>query len=206
MLGEMDLQQIERDVVRDYLQDGLADIMIGAFFLLVGLLLPAGSIAFVIVFWILFFAPLLQALKKRYAYPRTCYVVLRQGDPQPLPWFVLGSCALGLLAMGITLVAVGAIGDPAQWYRWMPIFFGIWLAGTFVGLGLRVRLVRYYVDAATALTFGPLFALLPAAAKLGSIGRFFAALGGVLLVWGVATFVRFLVRYPLQDGAVDASE
>jgi hypothetical protein len=104
------------------------------------------------------------------------------------------------------LVAAGVIADPGQWYRWMPIFFGIWLAGMFLGLGLQVRLVRYYVVAGVALAGGPLAALLPLSEKLASIGVFFAAVGAVLLAWGVLAFVRFLQRHPLPaEGNTDVS-
>ena len=205
MVEKIDLKQIERNVFRDYCQDGLVDMMFGAYFLFVGLLLPTGSVAPFIVLPIVFFAPLLRGLKKRFTYPRTGYVELRQGDPEALPWFVLGSLVLGLAALVATLIVTGVIAQPAQWYRWMPIFFGIWLAGIFLGLALRVGLVRYYVVAGVALAGGPTFALLPLAGKLENIGLFLAAVGAVLLAWGAFVFARFLRKYPLPiegDGDV----
>ena len=45
MVEKINLKQIERNVFRDYCQDGLVDIMFGAYFLFVGLLLPAGPVA-----------------------------------------------------------------------------------------------------------------------------------------------------------------
>jgi hypothetical protein len=142
MMEKIDLKQIERNVFRDYCQDGLVDMMFGAYFLFLGLLLLAGTVAPFVVLFIVFFVPLLRGLKKRFTYPRTGYVELRQGDPGPVPWVILGSLVLGLIALVAVLIAAGVIAQPAQWYRWMPIFFGIWLAGIFLGLGLSVRLVR----------------------------------------------------------------
>jgi len=197
MVEKINLKQIERNIFRDYCQDGLVDMMFGAYFLFIGLLLPTGAVAPFIVFSIVFFAPLLQRLKKRFTYPRTGYVELRQGDPGPLPWFILGSLVLGLIALVAVLIAAGVIAQPARWYRWMPIFFGIWLAGMLLGLGLNVRLVRYYVVAGVALAGGPIIALLPLTGKMENIGLFFAAVGAVLLAWGVVAFVRFLRKYPL---------
>ncbi|HEY71958.1 MAG: hypothetical protein DRJ03_14980 [Chloroflexi bacterium] len=196
MVKKINLKQIERNIFRDYLQDGLVDIMFGAYFLLLGLGLAAGTAVF-IVFSIVFFAPLLQGLKKRFTYPRTGYVELRQGDPGPVPWFVLGSFVLGLIALVAVLIAAGVIARPAQWYRWMPIFFGIWLTGIFLGLALSVGLMRYHVVAGVALAGGPTFALLPLTGKLENIGLLFAAVGAMLLTWGVFAFVRFLRKYPL---------
>ena len=196
MVEKIDLERIELNLLRDLLQDGLSDILIGAYFLLIGLFLPTGAVAAFVVL-IIFFAPLLQALKKRFTYPRAGYVELRQGDPGPLPWFVLGSLILGLIALVAVLIASGVIAQPAQWYHWMPIFFGIWLAGIFLGLGLRVGLVRYYVVAGVALVGGPTFALLPLAGKLANLGLFFAAVGAMILAWGILAFVRFLRNYPL---------
>lgn len=207
MVEKIDLKQIERNVFRDYCQDGLVDMMFGAYFLFVGLLLPTGSVAPFIVLSIVFFAPLLRGLKNRFIYPRTGYVELRQGDPGPVPWFILGSLVLGLIVLVAVLIAAGVIAQPAQWYRWMPIFFGIWLAGIFLGLGLSVRLVRYYVVAGVALAGGPIFALLPLARKLENIGLFLAAVGAVLLAWGVVAFARFLRKYPLPaEGAADVTD
>jgi hypothetical protein len=197
---KIDLRQIERNIVRDYCQDGLVDVMFGAYFLVLGLLLTAGTAAPFIVFPIVFFAPVLRALKKRFTYPRTGYVDLRQGDPGPAPWFILGSLVLGLVVLVAVLIAAGVIAQPAQWYRWMPIFFGIWLAGILLGLGLGVRLVRYYVVAGVALASGPIFALLPLDGKLENVGLFFAVVGAALLAWGAFAVVRFLRKNPLPAG------
>jgi hypothetical protein len=196
-MEQIAFEQIERNVFRDYLQDGLFDSIFGVYLSSMGLLmLVDASVAPFGVLFAAFSVPLLQALKKRFTYPRTGYVELRQGDPRPLPWLVLGSVALGVVALAVVLVAVGAIADPALWYRWMPILLGICLAGVWTGLGLRVRLVRYYVMAAVALVGGPGAALLPLAGKLANIGLLLAAVGSVTLVWGLLVFVRFVRRYP----------
>lgn len=203
----IDLEQIERNVFRDYLQDGLSDMLMGAYFLLVGLALPVGTVAPFVVLPVLFFAPLLRGLKERFTGPRTGYVKLREGDPQALPWFVLGSLVLGLAALAGVLMARGIIARPGRWYRWMPIFFGTWLGGILLGLGLRVGVARYYVLAVVALVMGPISTLAPMAGKLENIGLFFAALGDVWLAWGVVTSAHFLREYPVAtEGFSNATE
>lgn len=199
----IDIRQLERNVYRDYFQDGLPDVLIGAFFLFLGVSLPGGSMAPLAVFPILLFAPVLEALKKRFVYPRTGYVELRKGDPRPLPQFILGALILGLAVLVTLLLSMGIIGKPAQWYRWMPIMFGIWLAGIFLGLALRVRLARYHVVAGVALIGGPVCAFLPLERKLEPLGLFLAMVGFVLLAWGVGAFLRFLRRYPVQVEEAD---
>lgn len=203
MAEKIDLRQIERNLFRDYCQDGLADTAFGAYFLLIGLLLPVGALAPFVVFAAAFFVPVVLALKKRFTYPRTGYVELRQSDLQPLPLFIFGSLVLGLVALVTTLIATGVIAQPDQWYRWMPILFGTWLAGVFLGLAVRVGLPRYYVVAVVALGSGPTCALLPLTGKLANIGLFFTVVGVVQLAWGAATFVRFLSRHPLPTEGVD---
>jgi hypothetical protein len=207
MVEKIDLKQVERNVLRSFFQDGLTDMLLGAGFFFLGLLLPqhGGLVVFPILL-LGFSAPLAMGLKKHFTYPRTGYVALRQADPGPLPWFVLGSLVLGLAALVAVLINAGVIADPGQWYRWMPIFFGIWLAGMFLGLGLQVSLARYYVVAGVALAGGPLSALLRLSGKLSNVGLFFSALGAVILAWGVFAFVRFLRRYPFPaEGNADAS-
>jgi hypothetical protein len=208
MVKRIDLKQVERNLLRDFFQDGLTDILFGACFLFLGLLLPqhGGLVVFPILL-LVFSAPLTMGLKKRFTYPRTGYVAFRQGDPGPVPWFVLGSLVLGLVTLVAVLIAAGVLADPGQWYRWFPIFFGIWLAGMFLGLGLQVRLVRYYVVAGVALAGGPLAALPPLSGKLSNLGLFFAIVGAVSLAWGVFAFARFLRRHPLPaEGNADVSD
>ena len=84
-MEKIDLRQIERNVFRDYCQDGLADVVFGAYFLLLGLLLPAGTVAPFVALFVVFSVPLLRGLKKRFTYPRTGYVELRQGEASALP-------------------------------------------------------------------------------------------------------------------------
>jgi hypothetical protein len=208
MVKRIDLEQVERNLFRDYMQDGLMEMLLGAFFFFLGLLLPRGGGLVAWVVLLIVFSPLLlQRLKKRFTYPRTGYVELRPGDPGPIPWFTLGSFVLGLVALVVVLVAAGVIADPAQWYRWMPVLFGIWFAGMFLGLGLQVRLVRFYLVAGVALAAGPLATLPAMGEKLANVGLCFAAVGGALLACGVFAFVRFLRRNPLPAGEnADASD
>ncbi|MCP4537524.1 MAG: DUF1704 domain-containing protein [Chloroflexi bacterium] len=199
MIEKVDLKQIEQNVFRDYCQDGLFDMILGTYFLAVGLSLPTGTVAPFLVLPVVFFTPLLRGLKKRFTYPRTGHVELRQGDPSPLPWLFLGSFVLGLIALIAVLIATDVITQPAQWYRWMPILFGIWMAGIFLGLALRVGLVRYYIVAGVALAAGPIFTLLPLTGKLENLGLFLALVGAVALVLGIIAFVLFLHQFPRQS-------
>jgi hypothetical protein len=201
MAQPIDLKQIERNVFRDYMRDGLVDILFGAYFLFIGVSLPSGTVAAFIVFPMILFPLLLRRLKERFTYPRTGYVSLREGNPQPAPWIILGSFLAGLLVLVAVLIAKHIIARPDQWYRWIPLFFGVWMAGTFLALALRVWLLRYYLDAAVALVAGPASALLPLPGKLDNIGLFFAAWGAVVLAWGVIAFLRFLHAYPLPTEA-----
>ena len=42
-MEQIDLERIERNVFRSYFEDGLVDIVFGAYFSILGLLLPAGG-------------------------------------------------------------------------------------------------------------------------------------------------------------------
>lgn len=204
MTTNVDLDAVKRKIIHDYCQDGLMEVVFGGYFSLIGLSLARG-ISGAFVAFVIFLAPLLQGLKKRFVYPRTGYVKLREGDPGPAPWFALGSLALGLVVLIVVLIALGIIGQPARWYRWMPIFFGIGMAGGLLGLGIAVRMARYHVIAGLVLLGGPAFALLPLPGKLENIGVFFASVGAVLLFWGVVTFGLFVRRYPvIKEEAGDA--
>jgi hypothetical protein len=193
-MEKIDLTQIELNIFRDYLQDGLIEMLLGALFFLVGLTLIGGT---PLVIFALAIPLLLRPLKRRFVYPRTGYVELREGDPGPVPWFTLGSFLLGLITLVLVLIAVGVIGDPGRWYRWMPILFGISFAGIFLGLGLKVGLARYFILAFLALAAVPVFVLLPLPGKLENLGLYLASVGAVALVWGLIVFVQFLHQHPL---------
>jgi hypothetical protein len=206
MAEPIDLKQIERNVFRDYMRDGLVDILFGTYFSFIGFSLSSGAVAAFIVFPVILFPLLLRRLKERFTYPRTGYVSLREGEPQAAPWIILGSFVAGLVVLVAVLIAKEIIAQPGQWYRWIPLFFGVWMAGTFVALALRVGLVRYYVDAGLALAAGPASALLPLPGKLANIALFFGAWGAVVLAWGVIVFLRFLHAYPLPtEGTGDVT-
>jgi hypothetical protein len=206
-MQEIDLTQIERDIFRDYLQDGLLDLVLGVWLLLIGVALASGFTAVFVVLGFFLCPFLFRTLKRRFTYPRAGYVELREGDPGPAPRIILGSLLLGLIVLVAVLIAVGVIGDPAKWYRWMPIMWGVWLAGILLGLGVAVRLVRYFFLAFIALVAGPFFSLLPLPGKLENLGLFNAAVGAALLVWGLGVFLRFLHRHPLAgEGADDVRE
>ena len=200
MMAGIDLKQVERAVWHDYFQDGLAEIMMGGYVLLMGALLPSGAVALVIALQVVFFGPLLAALKRRITYPRAGYVKLREGEPGPLPKIVLGAAVLGVVALVVVLVALGIIAQPARWYRWMPIMFGIVLSGIMLGLALRVRVARLYVVAAVALVGAVAAPLGPVAEKLGNIALLLVAVGAALLAGGVVALLRFRRRYaPIEE-------
>ena len=204
VMAGIDLRQVERTVWRDYFQDGLAEILMGGYLLLMGLFLRSSSVTPLIVLQVVFFGPLLAALKRRVTYPRTGYVKLREGEPGPLPKIVLGAAVLGVAALVVVLLALGIIAQPARWYRWMPIAFGIVLSGVMLGLALRVRLARLYVVAAVALVGAVAAPLVPVAEKLGNLALLLAAVGAVLLAGGVVALVRFRRRYaPSEEGDGD---
>jgi hypothetical protein len=202
IMEQLDLTKIERNIFRDYLQDGLPDILLGIYFLVIGLLLPSGLVGVVVALFVIFFAPLLLWLKKRITYPRSGYVELRQGDPQSLPLFILVSFVVGLVSLVLVLIVTDNITQPSQWYGWMPIFFGIFFGGSFLGLGVRVKLIRYYVLAGAALAAGIIAPFIPLSGKLANIGLFFAAVGLVWLTFGVITLIRFLRKYPLPPNEI----
>ena len=196
MIEQLDLGRLERDVYRDYFQDGLVEMLTGAYLLLIGLGLPIGGAVPFFLFLLLGYARLLRALKTRLVHPRTGYVELREGDPQPLPQFVLGSLVLSLVALVATLIVVGVIARPAMWYRWMPILFGIWLAGIWLGLGLRIGLLRYYLLACVALIAGLAIPFVSLDEKLGHLGLLLAVVGATALIGGGITLLRYLHHHP----------
>lgn len=86
MVDKINLKQVERNLLRDFLQDGLTEMLFGACFFFLGLLLPqhGGLVVFPILL-LAFSAPLTMGLKKHFTYPRTGFVAFRQGNPGLVP-------------------------------------------------------------------------------------------------------------------------
>lgn len=197
MLETGDLKRIEQRAFRQTLQDGLLEMTLGAFLLIMGVFLPfGGGVVVALGLFFLIGIPLVRHLKNQFTYPRIGYVSFPQGEPGKLGLFMLGFLLLALAVMVVILVVTGDISVARRWYRWMPVFFGILLSGEFVGAAVISRLLRFWVYALFSLALGVAWSIPQFEPRMTAISLYLLSMGSCLLPWGVILFILFLRRHP----------
>lgn len=182
--------------------DGLAEIAIGVFFMLLSLnffgilLLPNGPAR---IFLGIAGFPLLvilaiwagkrgvELLKTRLTYPRTGYLAY-QRPSKKRRWI---SLAIGVVVTGLLLFLI-YIFNP-QSGAWMPLADGIFLGMLllFINRGFR----RFYLLAAASFLSGLLLAYANVAGNLGH-AAFYGLMGIALVLSGSLTLRSYLIENP----------
>ncbi len=138
--------------------------------------------------------------KERFTYPRTGYLAYRRPQSKSYRfWRVL----LGALTGGL-VGAVSAIllRRPFGGMDVMPALSGILLGLVFMFLAWRVSLLRLYLLAILSILSGGGLAF----ARLGNflgLSAFYLVFGGILLLSGLVTLIRYLRQNPSPIEAPD---
>ncbi|MFC1985879.1 hypothetical protein ACFLWC_02660 [Chloroflexota bacterium] len=184
---EIDTKKIQRKVYLTYFQDGLWDVVLGLFLLGWGFTvwfdlpwLPGAT--FVAFFW------LVLALKQKITYPRIGFVKLAEHKKKQVRFVITGVIALLLGLMVFLLLVMG--GTPQFVRDYFELLFGTILAVVIGLIGYWWGIVRWYNYA------GLVFVLATFNQWLGlSFELSFIIPGGVVLLFGLVVFTRFLRKY-----------
>ena len=222
MTKNINLREIERKIHRDFQQDGIVPMYLGLF--LAGwagfcdYVISDFQSNFPVVPFILFFgfsSFIIEFIRRRITYPRIGYarMIVRVGPRRasiiPIIIFILSVISIIIFTLFplIPAIAVSFFSDTwniGPWLEWSPALFGAALAILLRHLFAVSGDARYHVLTALALASGIVLSLFPfSAAKTGVILHLLI-MGGVLLLWGLVEFVRFLRKYPkLADEGAD---
>jgi hypothetical protein len=210
MSQNLDLKEIERRVEQSVFQDGLMEIMLGGFLLVVGVSFATRAILipFISMFMIFLGKPILERLKKRYIYPRIGYVKLRpekEADPKGIAVAAIVFVVVLLGSMGVFPLVMGKERGWAFWFTYfLPASAGFMLAIGPFWLGETYGVKRGYVFAALFLLSGIAIPVLGIASGYEAVGLECLLVGVISLISGVIMFTRFLRRYPLPaEGSSD---
>ena len=206
MSQRLDLQRIERNAYRDSVRDGLMEIVLGLFLLLLapGLLSSRAYLVMPLVLFTVFFAPrLIDRLRRRLTYPRIGYVELLPEDPRRLGLGMLAFFLAGIAVVIVALLVTGTLADARSWYRWAPLLFAVASSGGFLSVAFRSAYIRYYLFTGLSLASGLAFSLMHFPGRLEGLGLQLLTLGAVLLLWGAAVLVRFLRSNPVLPEGTD---
>jgi len=205
-----DIKKIERHTFRHGFEDGIFEIVFGAFFLLHGLyfivlgLTPKMSVRFfapvigyllLIFLGFLLFKKAMRSLKEKWAWPRTGYVSYRESRQSRLKAGIRGGIAGFCTPIASDLIK-------AIFSKTIPIFSpftvisGFLFAAFFFWLGLRSGLVRFAFVGGISAAVGLICSLLTMNRNY-SMSIFFSGIGIVLIAGGWIASRRFLHSHPL---------
>ena len=202
MSHDLNLKEIERRVRRSACQDGLLEIFLGSFLLLLGVFFTINPIIVAFSAFLVFLInPLFERVKKRYIYPRIGYVKF-EPEKKVAKGIVATAAVFVMILLGSMGVFVLTMQDRgwAFWFDYFfPAFAGFMTAFGPFWLGQTYNLKRGYVFAALFLLSGIAIPVLGIATGYNAVSLEWLLVGLVILVSGVIMFTRFLRKYPAEE-------
>ncbi len=194
-----DIDRVMQRTWRYWYEDGLAEMAVGVMFVVAGLLflaqamlraeplasLSAIGLPIVLIGGGILARRLVATAKARLIYPRTGYVSYQRASGRRRT-----AAAAAAAVMGATLSALLATWPASR--SWIPALMGSAIGATWLWLGYRLDLARYYV-------LGVISAVAGAAAALAGLGdtmgsAFYFAVQGVALIASGGLALRAYLR------------
>jgi hypothetical protein len=196
MAQNVDIKEIEQKTHRQSQQDGLMEFVMGL--CLLGMSTRLISPILIVMFPIsmLAFRPTLQALRRRFTYPRIGYVKLIPDKPKDVIAAIAIVTLIVVVAMAVAFALLADVRDFGLWMKWVPLWGGTVLAGMFSSFGSKSGCPRYYVFAVWSLMSGLGLSILNFEPVETGTLLYLLVMGLVLVPWGLLVFIRFLRKYP----------
>jgi hypothetical protein len=191
---------LRRRAYRAVLEDGVADVLIGFYTLVIGVATQRrGFLALGLVYMIMCQSAW-RFLHQGFVSRRVGYAELRENPPAVQLVSVLSA---GLISLGVVAVMTlwrSSIWTLAGWPAWSPVLAGVVLAAGFLHPAVRSGLVRYYAYAVAAIAGSVFFWLVPFGTSINPSDRltlFLFSLSGLVIATGIAAIIRFARTYPV---------
>lgn len=213
MSTSTELDKLALKVQQTYYQDGLADLFMSVIFLGLAatVTLLAHNITFLVFMIItlnpLFYAPLIEAAKRRWVYPRVGYVkpkAIQETSTRGVLLIIVPIASI-LILPPVALFIISSFAGLFFWLIWIaPIAFGLLIAiGPFF-IARKYHIIRYYLFALLLPIIGIIVPWLNLsvpnayAAFLTTLAIQTAIIGLLALFSGTVLFLQFLHRYPIE--------
>ena len=207
-MTHQDVDRLLREAHRHWFEDGLPEMALGLLFLAIGGYLalratpvPAGLLAgavsvtlpLLIIAYALGMRSLVFAVKKRFTLPQRAHTMRPPGEWQRRWALTISGATLAVLVVWGTAQLARDGGRPAG--DWLTLLIALAIGVTYLYLGDRLLLVRFYVIAALSGLWGALSSVLVPGGTLAAAG-YAALLGLSVLTSGVYHLVAYLRRAP----------
>ena len=200
---KVDIKEISQKVHRNEYVDGFMFIFIGFI-----LIIAAGIInlhpvfnSILIISFIACF-PISKALRSRFTYPRIGYFKVKSDDLKKVfPGMLLFTS--GIIIAFLILLIIFSNGDTEviynyeNWYRFLPIVFGLIMFGPSLDLVDKTGQRIYYSIGMFSSILGLIIASINFQNSKFGLTIYLVLLGSISLIIGFITFVRFIKKYPI---------
>lgn len=198
-------EHAEQRAMQYWVIDGIAELVMGGFFVILGLyfgaqaILPKDSTMGSILYpaMLLVFVggglaarSLIGRLKERLTYPRTGYVAYRQPSKKRR-WLTLA------LAFGMAVLVSALFASAPASLAWIPAVMGLVIGAYWLYQGHRMEVLRFYALAALSVVVGTAITLAGVGETHG-LPLYYAVIGLALVVSGGLTLRTYLRKTPVQ--------
>lgn len=202
-------RSLDRAAFRNTVLDGLAEVAVGVFLLLMALAVGTPLTVFVLLVPALIMVPVLRKVQRRYTEPRIGYVKPIADSPKEMMPGIIGYLLLVLSVAIVIFVVRGALQSDSRSIafeinRWLAAITGFAIAGGFWYSGRRSGLKRFYALSILSPALGVALVLLRGGEgmfgdddKMAALRMFLVCMGLVCTVSGVSNFLLFLHRHPV---------
>ena len=201
---KIDLEGIEQRAWRESMQDGLEIIMIGVVLLGTSTTFFSSfpSIFFTTFFPLIMALPIIEAVRRRYTYPRTGYVKVQADDAKMTVRgiFLYGVVVVAVIAVALYIIFGSGLWPPFVFYQAVPAFVGAMLLGAMIYTRSKSGDPRYHAYGLIALASGIAFSIHRFAPVHNGITFYLLFIGGAFLIFGLVQFATFLREHPLPVG------
>ena len=125
MEQEVDLKEIEQKAFMDSQQDGLMELVMGICLLLMSTRLFSRVLIAMFPLAMILFAPVLNALRKRFTYPRIGYVKLVPDKPKDAITGIVLITLIIVAVMAVAFILFADVWDFALWLKWIPLWLSL---------------------------------------------------------------------------------
>lgn len=206
MATSTSLQTLRRRAFRHALEDGAADIVVGAYTILVGGATQKRALLALGVVYLAVYALAWRWLHDQISSRRVGYAETQEQPSRMLLTGALAAVVLTLIVVAAITLSGGRLWNLAHWPTWMPILAGVILAAGFLQTAIRSALRRYYGYALLAIAGSLFFWLFPFAPSINPSDRltlFLFLVGAVMVLSGILMGARFRRLHPVLNVEAD---
>jgi len=190
---------VDTRAFRHSLRDGLTDIAMSLFFLVLILMVANPAMSWLIILPILFFGRWIRRIRARHVWPRIGYVEPRGEKPRELATGIAVYSAAVFATLALALVIAHGEVSPALLRQISPLLASLLFGGGLIYTAQRSGLRKYLALTILSLVLGAGLTALDIPGRYTGLQFYLAGMGAIMLVVGTATFILFLRNHPVRE-------